>query len=102
MPGLLIPNSVYNHFTMLHNKHFLWRLTRINKNKVLISWRNEHLVFTDSKARIELSQQPGGKHRHTNALLPPEARYKFLLFISFLRPRIADEWMDMPCDFSNF
>ena len=69
MPDLLIPDSVYNHFTMVTNKHFLWRLTRINKNKVLISWRNEHLVFTDSKARIGPSQQPGSKqtHKHTAA-----------------------------------
>lgn len=67
-----------------------------------MSWRNEYLVFTDSRARIGLSQQPGSKHRHTNALLLPEAHYKFLLFISFLRPRITDEWMDMPRDFSNF
>ena len=67
-----------------------------------MSWRNEHLFFTDSRARIGLSQQPGSKHRHTNVLLLPEAHYKFLLFISFLRPRITDEWMDMPRDFSNF
>ena len=51
-----------------------------------MNWRNEYLVFTDSRARIGLSQQPGSKHRHTNVLLLPEAHYKFLLFISFLRP----------------